>query len=314
MPTPNKHNPSMTTRRNLLKSLALAPMASIAMPVMAKSDPEMESSFRFSLNTSTIRGQKLSLSEMISVTARAGYDGIELWMMEIDAYLESGKSLSSLKKELTDAGIEAVNAIGFATWMAQDSEKSNQGFEQIEKEMDQLASIGCTRIAAPAIGTVAPVDLMEAGEKYARLLALGRKTGCMPQLEFWGAFPPFYQLGQALAVAAMANDPDARLLPDIYHLFRGGSGFDGLKLIHGQAIEVFHLNDFPDTIPRTEQEDKHRIFPGDGVAPLADIAQTLKSMGGSKILSLELFNPSLWAMDVDVVAQTGLKKMKQFFT
>lgn len=305
----------MTTRRNLLKSLALAPMASIAMPVMAKSDPEALSSFRYSLNTSTIRGQKLSLSEMISVTARAGYDGIELWMMEIDAYLESGKSLPSLKKELTDAGIEAVNAIGFATWMAQDSDKSKQGFEQIEKEMDQLASIGCTRIAAPAIGTVAPVDLIKAGEKYARLLELGRKTGCMPQLEFWGAFPPFYQLGQALAVAAMANDPDARLLPDIYHLFRGGSGFDGLKLIHGHAIEVFHLNDFPDTIPRTKQEDKDRIFPGDGVAPLADVAQTLKSMGGDgKILSLELFNPSLWAMDADVVAQTGLKKMKEFFT
>ncbi|MFC3417094.1 sugar phosphate isomerase/epimerase family protein [Algoriphagus hitonicola] len=253
--------PIMTTRRNLLKSLSLAPLATMGLPALAKSKSENEATFRFSLNTSTIRGQKLSLSEMIEVTARAGYDGIELWMMEIDAYLQSGKSLTQLKKEVDDAGIEAVNAIGFATWMAQDSGKSKQGFEQIEKEMNQLAAIGCTRIAAPAIGTVAPVDLIEAGEKYAKLLDLGRKTGCMPQLEFWGAFPPFYQLGQALAVAAMANDPDARLLPDIYHLFRGGSGFEGLKLIHGQAIEVFHLNDFADTLPRTEQEDKHRVYP-----------------------------------------------------
>lgn len=303
----------MTSRRNLLKSLALAPLATIAGPVLAKPKTSEGSDFKFSLNTSTIRGQKLSLSEMIKVTARSGYDGIELWMMEIDAYLESGKTLVSLKKELEDAGIEAVNAIGFATWMAQDTAKSKQGFEQIEKEMNQLAAIGCTRIAAPAIGAEVPVDLFEAGEKYARLLELGRKTGCMPQLEFWGAFPPFYQLGQALAVAAMANDPDARLLPDIYHLFRGDSGFDGLKLINGAAIEVFHLNDFPDTLPRTEQEDKHRVYPGDGVAPLMEVAQTLKAMGGTKVLSLELFNPSLWAMDADVVAKTGLEKMKQFF-
>ncbi|WP_297336823.1 sugar phosphate isomerase/epimerase [Algoriphagus sp.] len=303
----------MTSRRNLLKSLAWAPLLTLAGPAWAKPKSGQEANFRFSLNTSTIRGQKLSLSEMIEVTARAGYDGIELWMMEIDAYLESGKSLAMLKKELDDAGIEAVNAIGFATWMAQDPEKSSRGFEQIKKEMNQLAAIGCKRIAAPAIGAEAPVDLMEAGEKYAQLLELGRNTGCMPQLEFWGAFPPFHQLGQALAVAAMANDPDARLLPDIYHLFRGGSGFDGLKLIHGQAIEVFHLNDFPDALPRTEQEDKHRVYPGDGVGPLAEVAQTLKSMGGTKILSLELFNPSLWKMDADLVAQTGLQKMKQFF-
>lgn len=303
----------MINRRNLLKSLALAPLAGVAMNAEAKPDQKRESNFKFSLNTSTIRGQKLSLSEMINVTARAGYDGIELWIMEIDAYLASGKSLQALKKELDDAGIEAVNAIGFATWMAQDAEKSKKGFVQIEKEMNQLAAIGCKRIAAPAIGAEAPVDLFEAGEKYAQLLELGRKTGCMPQLEFWGAFPPFYQLGQALAVAAMANDADARLLPDIYHLFRGGSGFDGLKLLSGNAVEVFHMNDFPGTIARTEQEDKHRVYPGDGVGPLAEVVQTLKNMGGTKILSLELFNPSLYAMDADVVAQTGLEKMKQFF-
>ncbi|NVK49942.1 MAG: sugar phosphate isomerase/epimerase, partial [Cyclobacteriaceae bacterium] len=176
----------MINRRNLLKSLALAPLAGVAMNAEAKPDQKRESNFKFSLNTSTIRGQKLSLSEMINVTARAGYDGIELWIMEIDAYLASGKSLQALKKELDDAGIEAVNAIGFATWMAQDAEKSKKGFVQIEKEMNQLAAIGCKRIAAPAIGAEAPVDLFEAGEKYAQLLELGRKTGCMPQLEIRG--------------------------------------------------------------------------------------------------------------------------------
>jgi len=303
----------MTNRRKALKTIALSSILASAPIALTKAEEKKPSSIKFSLNTSTIRGQKLSLSQMIQVAAKAGYDGIELWIMELNQYLESGKSLSSLKKELDDAGIKAVNAIGFATWMAQDAEKSKKGFEQIEHEMNQLAEIGCARVAAPAIGAEVPVDLFEAGEKYAKLLELGRKTGCMPQLEFWGAFPPFYQLGQALAVAAIANDPDARLLPDVYHLFRGGSGFDGLKLVSGNAIEVFHLNDFSDTLPREQQEDKHRIYPGDGVAPLKEIAKTLIEMGGEKTLSLELFNPSLYAMDAQVVADTGLAKMKQFF-
>ncbi len=304
----------MSTRRNLLKTLALSPLAITASSSLASSPrKKQEGKFLFSLNTSTLRGQKLSLPQLIEISARAGYDGIEPWMMEIESYLESGKSALSLKKLLDDAGVKPVNAIGFATWMAQDSDKSKQGFEQMEKEMNLLSEIGCERIAAPAIGAEGTVDLLAAGGKYAELLELGRKTGVMPQLEFWGAFKPFYHLGQALAVAAAANDPDARLLPDIYHLFRGGSDFDGLKLISGSAVEVFHLNDFTDQIPREDQQDKDRVYPGDGVAPMEEIANTLKAMGGAKTLSLELFNPTYYAQDALEVASTGLQKMKQYF-
>ncbi|MEB2776820.1 sugar phosphate isomerase/epimerase [Algoriphagus sp. D3-2-R+10] len=299
-------------RRNLLKSIALGATALPLAPVLASTTQKNEAMIQFSLNTSTLRGQKLDLPQIIEVAAKAGYDGIELWISEVDAYLKSGKSLASLKKLFTDAQLIPVNAIGFAPWMAQNVAKSNEGFEQMEKEMGMLAEIGCKRIAAPAIGATDPVDLLAAGEQYAELLALGRKTGVMPQLEFWGAYAPFHHLGQALATASAANDPDARILPDIYHLFRGGSGFDGLKLINGNAIEVFHMNDFTSK-PRLEQKDSDRIYPGDGIAPLKEIAATLKAMGGTKIMSLELFNETYWAQDAQEVATTGLKKMKQFF-
>lgn len=132
----------------------------------------------------------------------------------------------------------------------------------------------------------------------------------MPQLEFWGAFKPFHHLGQILMVAAIANDPDARLLPDIYHLFRGGSGFDGLKLVSGDAVEIFHMNDFTANIPREEQADKDRVYPGDGVGPLVQVVKDLQNMGGDKVLSLELFNPEYWKQDPLQVAKTGLSKMK----
>lgn len=301
----------MTSRRSLLKALSLSPLA-LAGPA-AIAAPKKAAEIQFSLNTSTLRGQKLNLPQMIEVASKSGYDGIELWISEMDSYLASGKSLASLKKLFSDAGIEAFNAIGFATWMAQDAEKSKAGFAQMEKEMNMLAQIGCERIAAPAIGATDPVDFMEAGEKYAALLELGRKTGVMPQLEFWGAYKPFHHIGQALAVAAAANDADARLLPDVYHLFRGGSDFNCLDLIDGKAIEVMHLNDFSDELPREQQEDKHRIYPGDGVAPFDQISKRLKEMGGTKIVSLELFNETYYAQDAELVAKTGLAKMKQFF-
>jgi 2-keto-myo-inositol isomerase len=303
----------MTSRRTLLKSLSLAPLAFSTNSVFGEPVEIQKSKFLFSLNTSTIRGQKLTLPQIIEIAARAGYDGIEPWMMEIEAYLKEGKTVASLKKLASDAGIEFFDCIGFPTWMAQDEDKSKTGFIQMEKEMGILAEMGCPRVAAPAIGTDAPLDLLKSGERYKKLLDLGRKTGVMPQLEFWGAFPSFFHLGQAMAVAAAADDKDAKILADVYHLFRGGSGFEGMKMLDGHAIDIFHMNDFSTSIPRTEQQDKDRVFPGDGGAPMQEIAEILKSKGKTIILSLELFNPTYYAMDASYVVKTGLDKMKRFF-
>lgn len=267
------------------------------------------SNFRYCLNTSTIRGQNPGILKYIEIASKAGYDGIELWIEDIKAYVKEN-SAAKLKQHLQDHKIKAENAIGFAPWMAADEAKSKAGFLQMEEEMKLLAEIGCSRVAAPAIGNTAPFDLMAAGEKYKQLIELGRRTGVRPQLEFWGAFVPFHHLGQTMMVAAVANDPDARILADVYHLFRGGSGFGGLKLLNGNAIEIFHMNDYVDTIPREQQEDKDRVYPGDGAAPLKEILTDLKNMGGEKVLSLELFNRTYWEQDPFEVAKTGLAKMK----
>jgi sugar phosphate isomerase/epimerase len=132
----------------------------------------------------------------------------------------------------------------------------------------------------------------------------------MPLLEFWGASGTLYNLSQALAIAAAADDPDAKILPDVYHLFRGGSGFNGLKLLSGNAVKVIHINDYPADKPVNEQTDSDRVYPGDGAAPLKQVLQYLKAMGGTKVLSLELFNKTYWAQDPLTVAKTGLHKMK----
>jgi len=60
------------------------------------------SSFTFCLNTGTIRGFKLSLVEEIDLTAKAGYQGIEVWMDNVHRHVESGGSLAEVKKRTSD--------------------------------------------------------------------------------------------------------------------------------------------------------------------------------------------------------------------
>jgi sugar phosphate isomerase/epimerase len=269
-----------------------------------------KSQFRLCLNTSTISGKKAGIDKYIDIAARAGYDSIEIWVADLKAYLAGGGSLPKLKKLLADSHISPVDAIGFAPWMTDDDEQRKAGFKQMREEMEMVAAIGCPRIAAPAAGVKTPnPDLFKVGERYRELLAMGRETGVMPQLEIWGS-SVFHHIGQAMMAVAVANDPAGRILPDVYHLFRGNSGFDSLKMIDGTLIEIFHMNDYPGNIPREQLEDKDRIYPGDGAAPLQKLIANLREIGGEQIFSLELFNRNYWEQDPLLVAKTGLQKMR----
>ncbi len=297
-------------RRHAIKTATVTSGVALLGPLGLANEKRSDDKFKFSLNTSTISGQKLGIEKYIDIAARAGYDCIELWIGDLKAYVGKGGSLRALKKLMDDSKIPAVNAIGFAPWMTDDDEQRKAGFNQMREEMEMMASLGCTRIAAPAAGVNTPnPDLYKVGERYKELLALGRETGVTPQLEFWGA-SVFFHIGQAMMAVAVANDPGVRILPDVYHLFRGNSGFESLKMIDGSMIEIIHMNDYPGNIPREKMEDKDRIYPGDGIAPLKQILTDLKNMKGPKILSLELFNREYWKQDPLLVAKTGLEKMK----
>ncbi len=268
--------------------------------------------FRYCLNTSTIRGQKLGIVREVEVASGAGYDAIEPWVRDVDQYAKAGGSLKDLRKQIEDAGLTVESAIGFAQWIVDDPEKRKDGLEQAKRDMDTLRQIGGIRIAAPPSGATNQTDLnlMEAARRYRALLEAGENIGVVPQVEVWGFSKSLSRLGESAFVAIEAGHPKACLLPDVYHIYKGGSDFAGLTMFGPRAIHVFHINDYPGDPPRATISDKHRVYPGDGVAPLDEIFQTLAKIEFAGVLSLELFNPLYWKEDALSVAKTGLEKMR----
>ena len=78
---------------------------------------------------------------------------------------------------------------------------------------------------------------------------------------------PLKRLGEAFLIASECGKLGGCILPDVYHLYKGGSDFAGLKLIGGAAIGIFHVNDYPKK-DRGTISDADRVYPGDGIAPL----------------------------------------------
>lgn len=305
----------MPSRRSFLQSIpALAIPATLPLAATGQTTKSVTPAVRFCLNTSTVRGHKLSVVEQIDLAASAGYDGIEPWIGDLRKYVSDGGKLPELKQRITDAGLTVESAIGFARWIVDDETERRQGLEEFRSDMELLAAIGGTRIAAPPVGMhqgdAPSLDLDVAAERYHAVLELGRETGVVPQLEFWGPSKNLHKLEQALYVAAAAGHPDACLLPDIYHLFRGGSSFDGIGMLAGTAVHCFHLNDYPAGKERVDYNDADRVYPGDGIAPVVNVLRTLIASGFDGALSLELFNRDYWQQPAADVAARGLDSMK----
>lgn len=273
---------------------------------------------RFALNTSTVRGQKLSVIEQIEVTAKAGFDGIEPWIGDLQKYADQGGSLGDLKKKIEDLGLTVDSAIGFANWIVDDEEARKQGLENAKKEMSLVKAIGGSRVAAPPVGAhrgnVTPPPLPVIAERYRALLEVGEKIGVTPQLELWGFSPTLSKLSELAYVAAGAEHPNACVLPDFYHIYKGGSDFSALGMIEASRMHCFHMNDYPADPPRESIADKDRVFPGDGVCPLPKIIRQLLDHGFKGTFSLELFNPDYWERDALEVATEGLAKSKAVVT
>ena len=146
----------------------------------------------------------------------------------------SGQSLEDLGKRFRDAGISVESAIGFFEWIVDDPARRQKGLEAARRSMDLVRQVGGKRLAAPPVGATdrAMPDLLRVAERYRALLELGDQIGVVPQVEVWG-------FSRTLGPAGRGGDGrhggrsslSACILPDVYHLHRGGSGLGGIKLL-----------------------------------------------------------------------------------
>ena len=303
----------MTTisRRSLLLAGGATVLASFTGSISA-ADTQKRKPFRTCLNLGTLRGFNLPIEEEIDIAAKTGYQGVEPWEDRIRQFLEKGGSLSDLRKRIDGHGLFAEGIVTFFQWAVEDDHRRVAGIEQMKRNMDWAVQLGAGSVAATASGitNVRLNDFRVLGDRYRTILKIGDEIGVVPILEIWGASQTLSSLSDAVAIAAWAGHPKAGFLLDVYHMFRGGSPFEGLALLNGRSLVMFHVNDYPADPPRERQEDRHRVYCGDGIAPLPMIFQTLRDIGYEGSLSFEVFNPTYWATnDPLLVAKTALEKL-----
>jgi sugar phosphate isomerase/epimerase len=301
-------------RRGWIQSTSLVAAAGLLPATAVPTGPVNEPAdpFPYCLNTSTLQGFKTGIEDELRIAARAGYQGVEPWVGELEAHEKSGHSVEDLGRLVRDLGLKIPSAIGFFEWAVDDETQRRAGIENARRSMELVRKIGGTHIAAPPVGVTdrADIDLRVLAERYVELLEVGRQIGVLPEVELWGFSKTLGRLADVVFVAVASGQPDATILPDVYHMYKGGTPIRGLRMLNGRAMPAIHMNDYPATPDRESISDAHRVYPGDGVAPLTEILRDLREIGFTGHLSLELFNRDYWKQDAETVARNGLQKMQ----
>ena len=303
----------MISRRKALQLFGITAGAAVVEPISAATKKTKTPEFTFSLNMATIRGQNLGFAKELEIASKAGYHSVEIWIDSLNTYLAAGGTLKEVRTRLSDLGLQVENCISFNKWIVDDETIRNEALEHMKKELDQLAEIGCKRIAATAMGLSndTTISLDTIAERYRTVLEMGVNRNVIPLLEMWGFQNQVSTVSEVVYSAMQSGNAKASILLDIFHLYKGDTPLDTLSFINPQINPILHMNDYPATLSRAVITDADRIYPGDGVAPIKRILRTLKRHDQPLILSAELFNAAYYKQDALTVAKRALEKMKR---
>ena len=268
----------------------------------------------YCFNTSTIRNCGLGPVEEIELAGRVGYDGIELWTAEVFRHLKEGGSYAELRSALRENGVQAANLIAFFAWAEPDDEERAAALEEARVVFEMARELECPYVAAPPSGVrEMEISAGDLADRYRALQEATADTGVKPLLEFWGGASTLGTLQDALDALDALGDPDAQMLADVFHMSKAPGSERLLSRLEGGRLGLFHVNDYPASDDPLSLSDSDRVYPGDGAAPIREIARQLDAIGYGGMLSLELFNESYEAAGAETAARVGLEKTRRAF-
>ncbi len=264
----------------------------------------------YCLNTSTI--EPSPLLEKIRAAAKAGYHGIELWFADIRNFQNQGGSLDDIVKMLQDWGLQVPSMIALHGWMDAYGDAYVRALDECKRLLELAAQLGCKKVvASPSMRMeTTPLDIEDAAQRFKELLKIGHEVGVLPMMEFLGFSPKVSRVDQAWEIVKRSEDPQATVVLDPFHLWRGGSSLEDVPDLTGDRIGILHFNDVPAGVPREMAGDEVRVMPGDGCLPLRELVAEVQRRGYQGFVSLELFNRAYWQQDPYEVAKIGLEKMQ----
>jgi 2-keto-myo-inositol isomerase len=259
---------------------------------------------------------KTDLPGDIRAASGAGYDLVEIWAKKMEAYL-ADHSLDDLAGLLAAAGVKplAINSVEFVTFNSP-WERTNT-FNLIARYAAIADRIGCPYIVlvpSPRPEGVTDGQVRQESVRVLREISdRFRDHRVRFAFEFLGfSWCSVSTLEEDRQIVREVDRDNVGLVLDTFHFYAGGSSVASIGQVDPEKLFIFHVNDAEDR-PKEQLQDAHRLFPGEGVIPLAQILAGLKGIGYDGPVSLEMFRPAYWALPPEEVAARGLAAIRKLW-
>jgi sugar phosphate isomerase/epimerase len=244
--------------------------------------------------------------------ASAGFAATEFWPK--DLYEDPGGpdiALEALKK--SGLAVSCYQALRDYEGMPADEMPGRlDGARQL---MDQMQVVGaellvmCCNTSPRASGDRQRTvdDLRKLGE-----LAASRGVRVAYEVLGWGTWLRDYR--EAARLIEEVDHQSIGLNIDSAHIFSQDLPLEGIDAIPASRIFLVELADLPRARLEPRELTRHyRLFPGQGVHPVADFIRRIGATGYSGYYSVEIFNDHYAAMAPDAVAKIAMESMRTYF-
>jgi len=234
--------------------------------------------------------------------AKAGIRAVEVVLAKAREFADK-ESPAAARRLLDDLGLKAVS-LSNHTGAIESNANRVKNLDDLKAKCELGQRLGGDRLVHFSSLTTRPTedDYKRAAENFHEAAAACASFGVALMLEFSKFATLPNSLATALAMARAADHPNARVMLDTYHFWIGSSKFEDLELLRDGELAHVHFEDTPREPVRELLEQRHRVLPGEGVAPLRRILDLLKQKKYAGPLSVELFEPSFQSMDPSQLA------------
>jgi 2-keto-myo-inositol isomerase len=256
--------------------------------------------------------KRAPLTRQIQLAAGAGFEGVGLWMDDIDAAVAAGQTLQEIDVLVRRAGLAVEELCFLGRW--QDCDRA--AFASVLEEADRISrtawSLGCGLVVAVPSMRVGPSE--DAARRLREVCAAADGHGVRVALEFVGTAEEIRTVPAAWRLIEACGAANGGLLLDTFHYFFGGSTPRDLSALSGDKVFLVHVSDAM-PVPREALSTFHdyRTFPGEGTIDFAPVLQWMEQADYRGAVSLEIWNQELLKDDHESAARRGIDSMRRLF-
>ncbi|HYF83218.1 MAG TPA: sugar phosphate isomerase/epimerase [Clostridia bacterium] len=255
-----------------------------------------------------------TLEKDLELCEKHGYELIEIRLDKLRDYLKT-HSIEELAAFFEKSRIKpyAFNALEFITF------RDEAGYRQIKEDLVFLCQVGekikCKKIVVVPtfdVGQYTKTQIKDESVRSLKELAdIASKYSVKLAYEFVG-YPScsVNTLSQTYEIVKAVDREDVGLVLDCFHFHAMNSRIEDLEKVDSKKIFIFHIDDSED-LPVGALRDNNRLWPGEGAIDLNSILKTLKSIGYSEMVSVELFRPEYWDWDIERTIKVGKEKTEE---